>query len=260
MRYSPFSRSRSRRSRPVGGQAADVAPGAVEPLGVDQLHRDGEPLVARLLAVGVGDGAGVGVPGGGRGAGEEQLGDVDADRRGGHGVEEAVDDLAGRHAGRGRHGVDVAGLLVVDGRAGAGVDDRSGVGQPAAAAEHQGDQQGEHPGAPHRPTCVGRGRRPPSVVGRGGRGSDPSSAASSGCERQRAAAQREAGAPRQRQAELRAGAGRPHAWSQPPCRWVSSSAMESPRPVPPLVRARAGSARQNRLNTIADSPGSSPTP
>ena len=31
-----------------------------------------------------------------------------------------------------------------------------------------------------------------------------------------------------------------------------------PSPVPPLVRARAGSARQNRLNTIADSPGSQP--
>ena len=36
--------------------------------------------------------------------------------------------------------------------------------------------------------------------------------------------------------------------------------MDSPRPVPPLVRARAGSARQKRLKTIADSPGPSPTP
>ena len=39
---------------------------------------------------------------------------------------------------------------------------------------------------------------------------------------------------------------------------MSSSAIDSPRPVPPLVRARAGSARQNRLNTIADSPGAEP--
>ena len=49
--------------------------------------------------------------------------------------------------------------------------------------------------------------------------------------------------------------GRPHACSQPPCRWVSSSEIDRPRPVPPLVRARAGSARQKRLKTIADSPG-----
>ncbi len=53
---------------------------------------------------------------------------------------------------------------------------------------------------------------------------------------------------------------RPQACSQPPWRWVSSSAIESPRPVPPLVRARAGSARQKRLKTMADSPGRSPTP
>jgi len=52
--------------------------------------------------------------------------------------------------------------------------------------------------------------------------------------------------------------GRPHAWSQPPCRWVSSSEIDSPRPVPPLVRARAGSARQKRLKTSAASPGARP--
>ena len=37
--------------------------------------------------------------------------------------------------------------------------------------------------------------------------------------------------------------GIPHACSQPPCRRASSSEIDSPRPVPPLVRARAGSAR-----------------
>ena len=34
--------------------------------------------------------------------------------------------------------------------------------------------------------------------------------------------------------------------------------MERPRPVPPVVRALAGSARQNRLNTSDDSPGRKP--
>ena len=37
-------------------------------------------------------------------------------------------------------------------------------------------------------------------------------------------------------------------------------AIASPSPVPPVVRARAGSARQNRLNTSAASPGRRPTP
>ncbi|GAA3099946.1 hypothetical protein GCM10020254_51770 [Streptomyces goshikiensis] len=54
--------------------------------------------------------------------------------------------------------------------------------------------------------------------------------------------------------------GSPHAWSQPPCSRASSTAMDRPRPVPPVVRARAGSARQKRLKTRVASPGLSPTP
>ncbi|CAM5720677.1 hypothetical protein SALBM311S_12393 [Streptomyces alboniger] len=54
--------------------------------------------------------------------------------------------------------------------------------------------------------------------------------------------------------------GSPHACSQPPCNRASSRAMDSPRPVPPVVRARAGSARQKRLKTRVASPGLSPTP
>ena len=46
----------------------------------------------------------------------------------------------------------------------------------------------------------------------------------------------------------------------PVIRRASSREMASPRPVPPVVRARAGSARQKRLNTSADSPGRRPTP
>ena len=54
--------------------------------------------------------------------------------------------------------------------------------------------------------------------------------------------------------------GSPHASSQPPCSLASSSEIDNPRPVPPVVRARAGSARQNLLNTSDDSPGRRPTP
>ena len=54
--------------------------------------------------------------------------------------------------------------------------------------------------------------------------------------------------------------GSPQACSQPPCSRASSSAMARPRPVPPVVRARAGSARQNRLKTSCASPGRRPTP
>src|SRR6266536_5468349 len=54
--------------------------------------------------------------------------------------------------------------------------------------------------------------------------------------------------------------GPPHACSQPPCKRASSSAIASPSPVPPLVRARAGSARQKRSKTIVSSPGRNPTP
>ncbi len=50
----------------------------------------------------------------------------------------------------------------------------------------------------------------------------------------------------------------PHAWSQPPCSRASSSAMARPRPVPPVVRARDGSARQNRSKTSCSSPGAEP--
>ena len=45
--------------------------------------------------------------------------------------------------------------------------------------------------------------------------------------------------------------GSPHACSQPSCSRASSSEIDRPRPVPPVVRARAGSARQNRLKTMA---------
>ena len=52
----------------------------------------------------------------------------------------------------------------------------------------------------------------------------------------------------------------PHACSHPPCSRTSSSAIDRPNPVPPVARARAGSARQNRPNTSEASPGRSPTP
>lgn len=54
--------------------------------------------------------------------------------------------------------------------------------------------------------------------------------------------------------------GRPHASSHPPCRCASSREIASPRPVPPVVRARAGSARQNRSNTCWTSSVVIPTP
>src|SRR5215472_14002906 len=54
--------------------------------------------------------------------------------------------------------------------------------------------------------------------------------------------------------------GSPQASSQPPCSLASSSAIARPRPVPPVVLARAGSARQNRSNTKNSSPGDNPTP
>ena len=46
----------------------------------------------------------------------------------------------------------------------------------------------------------------------------------------------------------------------PPCSAVSSTAIDRPSPVPPRVLARAGSARQKRLNTRTSSPGLRPTP
>ena len=54
--------------------------------------------------------------------------------------------------------------------------------------------------------------------------------------------------------------GSPHACSQPPCSRASSTAMDSPSPVPPVRRARDSSARQKRLNTRLASPGRRPTP
>ena len=68
------------------------------------------------------------------------------------------------------------------------------------------------------------------------------------------------GPPRQGQQELRALAALPHACRRPPCSRASSEAIDRPRPVPPVVRARAGSARQKRLKTSDDSPGRSPMP
>src|SRR5262249_2826624 len=52
----------------------------------------------------------------------------------------------------------------------------------------------------------------------------------------------------------------PHAWTQPPCSIASSNEIDNPSPVPPIVRVRAGSARQKRLNTRLSSPGPRPTP
>ncbi len=54
--------------------------------------------------------------------------------------------------------------------------------------------------------------------------------------------------------------GSPQAWSQPWWRRASSSEIASPSPVPPVVRARAGSARQKRLKTSEASPARRPTP
>ena len=53
----------------------------------------------------------------------------------------------------------------------------------------------------------------------------------------------------------RRGPGRPQACSHPPCRRASSRLIDRPRPVPPVRRLRDGSARQNRSNTSAASPG-----
>src|SRR5690606_13869577 len=54
--------------------------------------------------------------------------------------------------------------------------------------------------------------------------------------------------------------GRDHASRLPPCKRASSSEIASPRPVPPVVRARAGSARQNRSKTWDAASASMPTP
>ena len=55
-------------------------------------------------------------------------------------------------------------------------------------------------------------------------------------------------------------AGRPHAVSQPPCRFASSIAIARPSPVPPTVRARAASPRQKRWKTCLAWLASNPTP
>src|SRR5690606_20384025 len=51
-----------------------------------------------------------------------------------------------------------------------------------------------------------------------------------------------------------------HTSSQPPCRCASSSEIASPSPVPPVVRARALSARQKRSKTCSTASWLMPTP
>ena len=48
--------------------------------------------------------------------------------------------------------------------------------------------------------------------------------------------------------------------SSPPCSRASPSAIDSPRPVPPIVRVRDGSARQKRSKTRSTSSGVMPRP
>ena len=54
--------------------------------------------------------------------------------------------------------------------------------------------------------------------------------------------------------------GWPQTCSQPPCSRASSRLIESPSPLPPTVRTREGSARQNRSNTCCASAELRPTP
>ena len=54
--------------------------------------------------------------------------------------------------------------------------------------------------------------------------------------------------------------GEPQASNQPECNLASSNAIAKPSPVPPVFLFRAGSARQNLLNTRDDSPGFNPGP
>ena len=122
--------------------------------------------------------------------------------------------------------------------------------RPASARSRWRSRPGDDQPPPARRRHVGRRT--------GSCGSWTGSSASVGHQRQRALPQHRAGPAGQGEPELRAAAGRPQACSQPPCRWVSSSEIDSPSPVPPLVRARAGSARQNRLKTSAASPGRQP--
>ena len=182
--------------------------------------------------------------------GEELLGGVGLQRDRGLRVQEALDDVGRR----------LAGAWAAAGRCSSRAPRR---GRPSVSARRPGPRRGCR--RSRRPAARGTpGRRRaragvPSPCGAGssrhrlrGVARGPAAAGCAAARRRRAAAG-SAGTGRPRP-------GRPQACSQPPWRWVSSSAIDRPSPVPPLVRARAGSARQNRLNTMADSPTPRPTP
>src|SRR4051794_6521791 len=146
---------------------------------------------------------------------------------------EVADGLVGRGtvARSGRQDLDVTALALL-GRHRTGLMHAAGQRQPPAPGrEQQGHQRSKTPHA--------------APSGRNGNG-----LASKAPATRRGSVMRKA-APTP---------GSPHACNHPPCSRTSSSAMASPRPVPPVVRARDGSPRQNRVNTRPASPGLSPIP
>ena len=119
-----------------------------------------------------------------------------------------------------------AGAWVICTVARAGRHGRAGRRRRAAgpAAAPTGRPAAAHAGAP------GGGRRPAAAA----------AASWSGRRRRSAAAVSRNWAP---------APGWPQTCSQPPCRRASSRLIDRPRPLPPTVRTREGSARQNRSNT-----------
>ena len=130
--------------------------------------------------------------------------------------------------------------------------------EPAAAASSDGERAAGHRhGSPRSsgPAGPALGHAPAATAGRRRGGVRHRHRA--GRRRRALRAQRQRAGRRARSPTVRGRVSRnaapcpssPQACSQPPCSRASSTAMDRPRPLPPLRRARDSSARQNRLNT-----------
>src|SRR5690606_32315515 len=189
---------------------------------------------------------------------------------GGDGAQETLDDLVGRGTGGGSVGDERDGAAL--GRQRVRGPHRPGVGDAHAAGQRQqrrdGDEQAGAQRAVPGPAVeeTWHGHRPP-VLSRSGRGTTSSSASATGSASAGAAGsgsgEEEMTIPALRGRVSRKAApspGLPHASSVPACSRASSREIDSPSPVPPEVRARAGSPRQNRSKTRPASSGVMPAP